>query len=184
VLDDSDIPSKARIIRIPGSGDGGGGGGGGGEPTTFYDVPSPGNAVGALYAGASTRYGEEARVSTSILVNKPLHTLSVRLRRVGSPSGTITAVVRNASGIVVATFSETVSASSLSTSFSSYNFTLSSPHTISAGDKILVEYGGSARVELEAWGTDQVDGSNTRRVRFDGSSFIAGNTSDIVGSMS
>ncbi|HKU50107.1 MAG TPA: galactose oxidase-like domain-containing protein, partial [Nitrososphaera sp.] len=95
VLDDSDIPSKAIIIRIPGSGDGGGGGGGGGEPTTFYDVPSPGNAVGALYAGASTRYGEEARVSTSILVNKSLHTLSVRLRRVGSPSGTITAVVRN-----------------------------------------------------------------------------------------
>jgi hypothetical protein len=84
----------------------------------------------------------------------------------------------------VATFAETISASSLSTSYSDYTFTLGSPYTIKVGDKVLVEYGGPARVELEAWGTDQFDGSNTRRVRFSGSSFIAGNTSDIVGTMS
>jgi hypothetical protein len=48
----------------------------------------------------------------------------------------------------------------------------------------LVEYSGPARVEIEAWGTDQIDGSNTRRVRYDGTSYIGGNTSDIVGTMS
>ena len=179
VLNGSNIPSRARIIQIPGSG---GGGGGGSE--TFYNVQSPGNALGSLYSGASTRYGEEARSSSSVLVNKSLNTLSVRLRRAASPSGNITAVVRNASGIVVATFNETVSASSLSTSYTNYNFTLDSPYVIKTGDRILVEYSGPARVEIEAWGTDQIDGSNTRRIRYDGTSYIGGNTSDIVGTMS
>jgi hypothetical protein len=140
--------------------------------------------VGGLYSGASTRYGEEARVSSSVLVGKSLTTLTVRLRRVGSPSGNISAVVRNASGTVVATFSETVNATTLSTSFTDFTFTLSNPYTIVTGDKILIEYGGPARVEIEAWGTDQIDGSNTRRTRFDGTSFIGGNASDIVGTMS
>jgi hypothetical protein len=182
VVNNSGVPSSARIIRIPGSGSGGGGGGG--SPVAFYDVAAPGNAVGALYSGASTRYGEEARVSSSVLVGRSLATLTVRLRRVGSPSGNITAVVRNSSGSVVATFGETVSASTLSTAFANHSFTLSSPYTIGTGDKILIEYSGPARVEIEAWGTDQIDSSNTRRVRFDGTSFIGGNTSDIVGTMS
>jgi hypothetical protein len=181
VVNNSGVPSTARIVRIPGSGSGGGGGG---TPSVFYNVAAPGNAVGSLYSGASTRYGEEARVSSSVLVAKPLTRLTVRLRRVASPSGSITAVVRNASGSVVATFNETVSANTLPTAFTNYDFTLSSPHTIAAGDKILIEYSGPARVELEAWGTDQIDGSNTRRIRFDGTNFIGGNTSDIVGTMS
>ncbi|HEV8387641.1 MAG TPA: galactose oxidase-like domain-containing protein [Nitrososphaera sp.] len=179
VLNGSNIPSRARIIRIPGSGSGGAG-----TPEIFYDVPSPGNAVGSLYSGASTRYGEEARVSSSVLVNKLLTKLTVRLRRGLSPSGNISAFVRNSGGTVVATFSETINASSLSTSFTNYSFTLGSPYTIKAGDMILVEYSGPARVEVEAWSTDQFDGSNTRRTRFDGTSYIGGNTSDIVGTMS
>lgn len=182
IVNNSGVPSRARIIRIPGSGSGGGGGGGGSE--IFYNVAAPGNAVGALYSGASTRYGEEARVASSVIVGKPLSTLSVRLRRAASPSGNITATIRNSAGNVVANFNETLSASSLSTSFTSYNFTLSSAYTINTGDKILIEYGGPARVDIEAWGTDQIDGSNTRRIRFDGTSYIGGNTADIVGTMS
>ena len=181
VLNASSIPSPARIIRIPGTSSGGGGGG---TPEIFYNVAAPGNALGSLYSGASTRYGEEARVSSSLLVNKQISKLTVRLRRRLSPSGTISAVIRNSSGSVVATFAETISASALSTSYSDYAFTLGSSYTIKVGDKVLIEYDGPARVELEAWGTDQFDGSNTRRVRFSGSSFIAGNTSDIVGTMS
>lgn len=181
VLNVSNIPSRARIIRIPGTSSGGGGGG---NPEVFYNVTFPGNAVGSLYSGASIRYGEEARISSSVLVNKSISNLTVRLRRRLSPSGTISAVIRNSGGNVVASFAETISASSLSTSFANYDFTLGSPYTINAGDKVLVEYGGPARVELEAWSTDQFDGSNTRRIRFSGTSFIGGNTSDIVGTMS
>jgi hypothetical protein len=183
VINGARVPSQARIILIPGTGDGGGGGSGG-DPEIFYSVNSPGNAVGSLYSGASTRYGEEARVSSSVLVNKSLSNLSVRLRRAASPSGTISAVVRNSGGSVVATFTETVSASTLSSSFSTFNFTLPAPYLINAGDKILIEYSGPARVELEAWSTDQIDGSNTRRVRYDGTSFIGGNGADVVGTMS
>ena len=181
MLNNSNVPSQARIIRIPGTSSDGGGGG---TPEVFYNVSFPGNAVGSLYSGASTRYGEEARVSSSVLVNQSISKLTVRLRRRLSPSGTLSAVMRNSAGNVVATFAETISASSLTTSFANYTFTLDNPYTIKAGDKVLIEYGGPARVELEAWSTDQFDGSNTRRIRFAGSSFIGGNTSDVVGTMS
>ena len=181
VVNTSDVPSHARIVRIPGTGSGGGNGGG--EPEVFYEVPAPGNAVGSLYSGASTRYGEEAR-SGSLLINKSITNLSVRLRRRLSPSGNITATIRNSAGSVVATFDDTISASSLTTSFANYDFTLANPYAIKLGDRILVEYSGTARVEVEVWSTDQFDGSRTRRVRFSGSSYLAGNASDIVGTMS
>jgi hypothetical protein len=184
VLNGSGIPSAARIVMIPGSGTGGGGDDGGTVGGIFYDVASPGNAAGPLYAGASTRYGEEARISSSVLVGKSLKTLKVRLRRGGSPSGTVRAVVRNSSDTVVATFSETISASSLTTSYAERTFTLATARTIQTGDRILIEYSGPARVDLEVHTSDQVDGSNTRRVRYDGTSYIGGNTADIVGTMS
>ncbi|MCI0563495.1 MAG: galactose oxidase early set domain-containing protein [Nitrososphaera sp.] len=182
VINGSSIPSPARIIKIPGSGTGGGGGGG--SSGAFYNVASPGNAVGTLNSGGSIRYGEEARTSSSVLVNKSLKTWTVRLRRAASPSGSITASVRNSSGSVVATFNESISASSLTTSFANRTFTLTDPYVIKSGDKILVEYSGPARIEMDVWTVDQVDGSNTRRVRYDGTSFIGGNTVDIVGTMS
>jgi hypothetical protein len=47
-----------------------------------------------------------------------------------------------------------------------------------------VEYSGPARVETDVWTTDQIDGSNTRRIRYDGAIYIGGNTADVVGTMS
>jgi len=184
VINSSGVPSAAKIIKIPGTGSGGGeGGGSAGE--TFYNVASPGDATGAIYTGSSTRYGEEARTSTSVLVNKSLKTWKVFLRRAGSPSGTVSAAVRRSSDdSIVATFNETIDAASLSTTFTEKTFTLTSAHTIQTGDRILVEYSGPARVEIDARATDQIDGSNTRRTRFDGTSYIGGNTVDIVGTMS
>jgi hypothetical protein len=182
IINSSGIPSAARIIRIPGSGTGGGGGGPPGE--VFYNVSSPGNAVAGIYTGASTRYGEEARTSSSVLVGKSLKSWTVRLRRAGSPSGTVRAVVRSLSDTIVATFNETIAASSLPTSFAAQTFTLTNAYTIAAGDRILVEYSGPARVDIDVWTTDQIDGSNTRRIRYDGTSYIGGNTADVVGTMS
>jgi hypothetical protein len=181
VINNSGIPSAARIIKIPGSGTGGNGGGGGG--TIFYDVPSPGDAAGPIYAGSNTRYGEEARTS-SVLIGRSLKTWKVRLRRSASASGTVSATVRNSAGTVVATFNETFNASSLSTSYAERTFTLTTPRTIQAGDRILVEYSGPARVDIEAHSTDKFDGSNTRRVRYDGTSYIGASTVDVVGTMS
>jgi hypothetical protein len=181
IINGSGVPSTAKIIKIPGSGSGSSGGGG----VTFYSVQGPGDAVGALYTGSSLRYGEEARTSTSVLVNKTLKAWTVRLRKAGSPSGTISAKVRRSSDdSIVATFTETITASSLPTTFADKTFTLANPYTIHAGDRILVEYSGPARVEIDAQATDKVDGSNTRRVRYDGTGYIGGNTVDIVGTMS
>jgi galactose oxidase-like protein/Kelch motif protein len=183
VINSSDIPSTARIIKIPGSGTGGASGDGG-TGTAFYDVPGPGDGAGPLYTGASTRYGEEARTS-SVLVGKALKTWKVRLRKAGSASGTVRAVVRRLSDdAVVATFNETFDASSLTTSYADKKFTLTTPCTIKTGDRILVEYSGPARVEMEVHTTDKVDGSNTRRIRYDGTNYAGGNTIDIVGTMS
>jgi hypothetical protein len=175
--------SATDVVGVMSS-EGSDGDGGTGTATVFYDAPSPGNTAGPLYAGASTRYGEEARTSSSVLVGESLRTWKVRLRRAGSPSGTVRAVVRNSSDTVVATFSETFSASSLTTSYAERTFTLATPRTIQTGDRILIEYSGPARVDVDVHSTDHVDGSNTRRVRYDGTSYIGGNTADIVGTMS
>jgi hypothetical protein len=187
VINSSGIPSAARIIRIPGSGTGGGGGDGGGTGTAgvFYNVAYPGNAAGPLTATGNTRYGEWAMNSSSSLVGKSLRTWKVRLRRSSSASGTVRAVVRRSSDdSVVATFTETFNATSLTTSYADRTFTLATPRTIQTGDRILVEYSGPARVELEVRNTDQIDGSNTRRVRYDGTTYIGGSTVDLVGTMS
>jgi hypothetical protein len=116
-------------------------------------------------------------------VGKSLKTWTVRLRKAGTPSGTVRATVRSSDDSIVATFAETFDASSLSTTFAEKTFTLASPYTIQTGDRILVEYSGPARVDIDAHATDHIDGSNTRRTRYDGTSYIAGNTVDIVGTM-
>jgi hypothetical protein len=164
--------------------DGGGDGDGGGTGTAevFYDVPAPGGANGPLYSGSNTRYGLEVRTS-SVLIGESLRTWKVRLRSDGSPSGTIRAVVRNSSDSVVATFTETFDASTLPASYADRTFTLASPRTIQAGDRVLVEYSGPAGIDIEATTTDIIDGSNTRRTRYDGTAYIGGNTTDIVGTM-
>ena len=145
-------------------------------------MPGPGTAVGPLYSGSNIRYGVEVRTS-SALIGESLRTWKVRLKRGASASGTVRAVVRNSADSVVATFTETFNASSLSTSYADRTFTLTSPRTIQAGDKILVEYSGPARVDIDATSTDAIDGSNTRRTRYDGTTYTGGNTTDIVGTM-
>lgn len=183
ILNDTGIPSTARIIRIPGSGSGGSGSGGGtGE--VFYNVPYPGDATGPLSGTGNTRYGEEATNSSSVLVGKSLASWSLHMRRVGTASGLVRAVVRRVSDdAIVATFNETVDASALPTTFVEHTFTLATPYVIQSGDRILIEFGGSGRIELSVWTRDQIDGANTRRVRFDGASYATASTHDVVGVM-
>ena len=151
----------------------------------FYDVPSPGNSVAGLMAGGttSTRYGVEAAAS-SILIGKSLKMWIVYLRKSGLPSGNINARVRRSSDdAIVAIFSPTISASTLSTTLSPVTFTLASPYTIQTGDKIVVEYSGPSRVEIDLWLSDKFNGMNTRRTRYSGTSYSSANH-DVSGSMS
>ena len=82
--------------------------------TIFYNVAIPGNSFLALNTGGNVRLGEEAGTASSLLVGKSLKSWKVRLRKTGSPSGNITAKVRRKSDdLVVATFTETISAAQL-----------------------------------------------------------------------
>jgi len=85
---------------------------------------------------------------------------------------------------VVATFDETIEASSLPTVFEQRIFSLSAPYVIQSGDRIMVQYNGPNGVQMPFWSTDQVDGLNTRRTRYDGTSYVGGSTQDIAGTMS
>jgi hypothetical protein len=108
----------------------------------------------------------------------------VRLRRSGSPSGNVTARVRRFSDdAVVASFSQTINATALTTSFTNYIFTLTTPYTIQNRDRILVEYNGPAYIHIELTGADAFDGPRTRRIRYDGTSYGSG-SQDITGTMS
>jgi hypothetical protein len=150
----------------------------------FYNVPIPGDGFAGLQAGSSIRYGEEANTVSSLLVGKSLKTWKVRLRKRTNPSGNVTARVRRRSDdAIVATFNEIINSTTLNTSFAEYTFTLTTPYTVAAGDRIMIEYSGPAAVDIELWITDQFDGANTRRVRYT-TTYSFANTTDVTGSMS
>ena len=151
----------------------------------FYDVAIPGNKAVAINVGGSTRFGEEALNTSSVIVGKPLKSWKVRLRKSGTPSGLISAKIRRQSDdAIVATFNETINSTTLGTAFAEYTFTLTNPYTIQSKDRIMVEYGGPAPVNIEIWTADKFDGSNTRRIRYDGTGYVGGNSEDVSGTMS
>jgi hypothetical protein len=174
VLNKSKIPSVAKIVRIPGSS----------SAETFYSVPSPSDSSASLRINATTRYGEEARLSSSLIVNKSLRKLTVYLRRAINPLGSVKAVIRSSDDRIVASFNEVVDSSNLPTTFTPITFTLTNPYVIQSGDRILIEYSGPDRVDIQVWKTDQFDGSATRRTRYDINGYTGGNSEDIAGSMS
>jgi hypothetical protein len=150
----------------------------------FYNVTIPGNSSGELRTGGNIRAGEEANTVSSLIIGKSLKSWKVRLRKRGSPSGNVTAKVRRRSGdAIIATFNETFNSATFSTSFTEFTFTLSTPHTIAHGDKIMVEYNGAPAIDIEAWAVDKFDGSNTRRIKYD-TTYIGFNTQDVTGTMS
>ena len=151
----------------------------------FYDVSIPGNTAAAVNVSGSVRYGEEAFSASSLITGRSLKSWKVRLRKSGIPSGLVTAKIRRKSDdSIVATFNETIDSTSLGTAFAVYTFTLTTTYTIQSGDRIMIEYGGPASVNIEIWNVDKFDGVNTRRIRYNGTSYIFGGTEDVAGTMS
>jgi hypothetical protein len=152
--------------------------------TIFYNVTIPGNSSGELKAGGNIRAGEEANTVSSLIIGKSLKSWKIRLRKRGSPSGNVTAKVRRRSDdAIIATFNETFNSATFSTYFAEFIFTLSTPHTIAHGDKIMIEYNGAPAIDIEAWGEDKFNGSNTRRIKYD-TTYIGFNSQDVTGTMS
>jgi hypothetical protein len=176
IIDGQGVPSKGAMVRIAGTS---------GSPV-FYDVPPPGDIVTVLKGSGDTRTGEEALLG-SALVGRSLKSWTIHLKKRFSPSGSVTAVVRRKSDdSVVATFSQTINASALPTTFAPFVFTLPTPYVIKANDRILVQYSGPDRIEVQAWNSDKFDGGLTRRVRYGPTGYSGSlqNAKDTVGTMS
>ncbi|HKU50593.1 MAG TPA: galactose oxidase-like domain-containing protein [Nitrososphaera sp.] len=169
------VPSKGAMVKLAAAT----------VQPVFYNVPPTGDLNSFLRGEGDTRAGEEA-LTGSAIVGKSLKRWTVYLKRGSNPSGPITAKIRRKSDdSIVATFAETVEASTLTTSYAPFEFTLPSPYVINANDRILIEYSGPTGIYLQAWNSDKFDGGLTRRVRYRTKySGTVQNTKDTVGVMS
>ena len=147
--------------------------------TIIYDVPTGGDSSAGLNSASSVRYGIQVNGATSALAGKSIKTFVVRLRKVTSPSGNITATVRNSADTVMGTATEVIDSTTLSTSFADVSFTFSSAIVLGNGYRILVEYAGATGIQIELYTTDQFDTSLTRRTRFQSAVYSESSTADI-----
>jgi hypothetical protein len=130
----------------------------------------------------------------SVLIGNSIKKLTVILKKAGSPTGTITVLVRKGTGDSIAITFGTIDAATLTTT--DQTFTLESPtsHTFAANDKVLVEWDGTGT------STDQVlvkrsnytdaaasfDGINTKQTHkaATSSTYAYYSTADIAGQWS
>ncbi|HJS82154.1 MAG TPA: galactose oxidase-like domain-containing protein, partial [Nitrososphaera sp.] len=179
IINSGEIPSAGSMIKItfpP-------------PQPVFYDIAqSSGVNIDyvTLRAGGDTRAGVEV-LSGSALLDRQLKTWTVYLRKTTTnASGVVTATIRKKfNDDDVTSFTEQIQASALTTSYQPYVFTLPSPHTIQANDRILIEYSGTNAIRIDVWNIDKLDGGKTRRVKFGSAlTYSASNTKDASGTMS
>jgi hypothetical protein len=152
--------------------------------TKIYSVTGT-NSYSMLTTGDSDRAGE-ILTSSSSLVGKSISEVTVVLKISGSPSGTISVVVR--SGLDDSTVIEfgVIDASELTTSDKSFTLkAASSSHIFKSKDKVLVEWSGTGssvdQVLVKRNGADAFDGTNTYLVGHKGTSYTNSNSRDLAG---
>ncbi len=126
-------------------------------------------SYGATTNSANSLQTEYASAS-SVLVGKPIDTMIVDLKKVGSPTGTIQIGIFNTDLSVKQLFGSK-DASSLTTSQLHYSFSLptNQTYTIQSGDRIGVKYTGGSSSSYVDVGTDQTnafDGTNSYLMKF------------------
>jgi len=97
-----------------------------------------------LGSGSITTVTESFGSSSHNLLNQIPTKVILRLKKTGTPSGTFSVTIMNASGTSSATFTGPTTANSLTTSFADYTFTnLTNTVPITSGMQIAVNYGGT-----------------------------------------
>ena len=97
--------------------------------------------------GLSTYSGRQIHAEfvspTSVLVGKSIDTITVQLKKVGAPTGTVQVGVFN-TDLSVKQLIGTIDPSTVNTSYKVYTFSLTAPQTylIQSGDRIGVKYAG------------------------------------------
>lgn len=117
---------------------------------------------------------------SSSLIGKQITNWTVGLFKSGTPSGNVTATIYDGTNAVVATFNEIIKSTILPTSSKAYRFNLSTPRTISANDRLVILYGGAATINISIYNTDQFDGADTLRTRWNGTIWVNGTTEEIT----
>ncbi len=114
-------------------------------------------------SGLSTYSGRpiqaEYVTSSSVLVGKQIDTITVQLKKSGSPTGNATIGVFNTDLTVKKVFAS-INMSTLTTSYKNYTFTLPTlvqPYKIQAGDRIGIKFAGGDSTNFVAIMTDQND---------------------------
>jgi hypothetical protein len=152
VLNNAGVPSIGKFIQIP-------------PITSIYQVTGN-NSYLKLYTGSLKRAGEII-TTTSVLKGKSVKKVSVVLKKSGNPTGTISVVVRKASGDAVVLTFGTIAASSVTTSDQTFTLTAPSSRILATNDKVLVEWAGTGTSTNQVWvkrfvGTGGFDGANTK----------------------
>ncbi|HKU49550.1 MAG TPA: kelch motif-containing protein [Nitrososphaera sp.] len=180
VLDNQGVPSEGAMIQIES----------GPADPIFYNVPLSGGTTSlTLKPDGDTRAGVEVRLGSS-LVGKQLKSWTVYLKRVTTaPTGSITAVIRNKSddpnAAPRAIFDQPIQASTLTTAYKPYVFTLTDPYTIRLNDLILIEYNGPYAVRMDMWSVDKFEQDKTRRTKFTSAGkYSPSSVQDVSGIMS
>lgn len=131
--------------------------------TTVFNFTEIYNVTGSnssdMFGGDTERMGEAINSSSSALIGETLKRMTFRLRKSGSPSGTIFARIWNSSFVEKADFGE-MQASDLTTSFADYVFTnTSNTYVLANGDRIGIEYTGTSAVDMRRLASDGFDGT-------------------------
>jgi len=119
---------------------------------SIYSVQGANN-YGKLYTGNLKRAGELMHKSSSFnsaMIGQPVKKIVVIMKKNGSPSGTISILVRNSSGSIVHNFGS-VDATSLTASDQSFAVESPSSYTLAANDRILVEWDGTGSTTDQVW---------------------------------
>lgn len=92
-------------------------------------------------------HGEEAYTATSVLIGNYITKVTVYLRKVNNPTGTLTCKRINSSGIDQHTFG-TIDVSTISGSYTAYEFDTADSSTVSEGDVIGCSYNSTGGNEI------------------------------------
>ncbi|HEU4985240.1 MAG TPA: hypothetical protein VFT58_06330, partial [Nitrososphaera sp.] len=108
---------------------------------------------------------------TSQLIGKTINEITLKLRKTGSPTGTVQVGVFN-SDLTVKKLFGTKDATTITSTYADYAFSLPSElYAIQAGDRIGIKYTGGnsnnyAAVMLDRDAADPFDGANTYRQQY------------------
>jgi hypothetical protein len=133
--------------------------------TSIYKVTGN-NSYLKLYTGNLKRAGEII-TSTSVLRGNSVKRVSVVLRRSGTPTGTISVVVRSGPGDAIVLNFGSIAASSLTTTDQTFTLTAPTSRVFATNDRVLVEWAGNGTSTNQVWvkrffPTGGFDGTNTR----------------------